>query len=361
MRRFTRYFALLAVGALVLVACDAEEPEVTDDPDEVAEPEEVEEPEEEPEEVEEPEADSVTLTLNWLAGGPQAGFTYAKDLGYYEEENLDVEIQEGEGSVTTAQLVATGGTDIGFADGMAAMQLRGQDAPVTIVSPILQTNAYATISLAETGIESIEDLEGKRVGVQPDGSPGLMLPAILQAHGLTEDDIDRVDSDPAALVPALLQGEVDAILGGADAQAVSIRAEGEETNEQFHAESGAPTIGLSILVNDSMIDEQPDVIERFVRASIRGWAAAREDPTAAAQSIADAFPTSATDLDQVEEQLRVDLSVLCAEGAEDVGDAPDDVWESSHQIGIDYMELNPDLPLDEYFTRQFLPDDAPAC
>ena len=359
----TKVWSLMMVLVVALTAAcaeDAEPPEV-DAPTEVEEPETPETPEapEEPEEATEP--DSVTLTLNWLAGGPQAGFTYAKELGFYDEENLDVTIQEGQGSVTTAQLVATGGTEIGFADGMAAMQLRGQGAPVTIVSPILQTNAYATISLAETGIESIEDLRGKRVGVQPDGSPGLMLPAILQAHGLTEDDIDRVDSDPAALVPALLQGEVDAILGGADAQAVSIRAEGFETNEQFHADSGAPTIGLSIIVNDGMIDEAPDVIARFVRASIRGWHAARDNPQAAAQSIADAFPASATDLNQIVEQLMVDLSVLCAEGADVIGDAPLEVWESSLEIGIDYMGMDPDLPLEEYYTTEFIPSDAPAC
>ena len=106
------------------------------------------------------------LTLNFLAGGPQAGFMYAKALGLYEKAGIDLTIEEGRGSGTTAQLVATGQTDIGFADAPAAMQLRAKNAPVKIIAPILQTNGFAIITLEETGIRTPADLVGKRVAVQ---------------------------------------------------------------------------------------------------------------------------------------------------------------------------------------------------
>ena len=66
----------------------------------------------------------LTLTLNFLAGGPQAGFMYAKKLGLYKDAGIDLTIEEGKGSATTAQLVATGQAQVGFADAPAAMQLR---------------------------------------------------------------------------------------------------------------------------------------------------------------------------------------------------------------------------------------------
>src|SRR6266550_8632840 len=72
------------------------------------------------------------LTLNFLAGGPQAGFMYAKKVGLYEKAGIDLTIDEGRGSGTTAQMVATGQTDVGFADAPAAMQLRAKNAPVKI-------------------------------------------------------------------------------------------------------------------------------------------------------------------------------------------------------------------------------------
>ena len=93
------------------------------------------------------QAKPMRLTLNFLAGGPQAGFMLAKKLGYYKDAGIDLTIEEGKGSATTAQQVATGQTDVGFADAPAAMQIRSKGAPLKIVAPILQTNGFAIISI----------------------------------------------------------------------------------------------------------------------------------------------------------------------------------------------------------------------
>src|SRR4029078_10037389 len=94
------------------------------------------------------------LTLTFLGGGPQAGFMYAKKLGYYKDAGIDLTIEEGKGSATTAQLVATRQTDGGCAGAPAAMQIRSKGAPVKIVTPILQTNGFAIISIEGTGINT---------------------------------------------------------------------------------------------------------------------------------------------------------------------------------------------------------------
>src|ERR1043165_1094137 len=85
------------------------------------------------------------LTLNFLAGGPQAGFMYAKKLGYYKDAGIDLTIEEGKGSATTAQLGAAGQPDAAFADAPAAMQIRSKGAPVKIIAPILHTTGFAII------------------------------------------------------------------------------------------------------------------------------------------------------------------------------------------------------------------------
>src|SRR5262245_65935546 len=75
----------------------------------------------------------LTLTLNFLAGGPQAGFMYAKKLGLYREAGIDLTIEEGKGSATTAQLVATGQAPGGFADARAATPPRPQRGPLKAI------------------------------------------------------------------------------------------------------------------------------------------------------------------------------------------------------------------------------------
>jgi NitT/TauT family transport system substrate-binding protein len=299
------------------------------------------------------------LILNYLAGGPQAGFTYAKELGYYEDVGLDVTIEEGQGSATTAQLVATGNTDFGFADAAAAMAVRAQGGKVKIVAPILQTNGFAIISLKETGIEEPSDMRGKTIAVQPGSAHTALLDAILLANGLSQDDVNLVNIDPAALVGSLLEGAVDAILAGADFQSVQIRDRGFEINEIFYRDAGAPTVGLSILVNDDFMAENPDVVARFVDASLKGWDAARQDPEAAAQSLVDTFVSG--DLEQIRKQLDVDLKLVCAPGAETLGAPPQENWQITWDLLTTYQDLPTELPIGDYYTTEFIPADAPAC
>lgn len=352
--RFLNPIVILIVAAFVVAACGQATPSPAA-PDDEATPSGTPEEEATPE----PEPASLKLTLNFLAGGPQAGFTYAKELGYYDEVGLDVEIQEGQGSATTAQLVATGQTDIGFADGPAAMQVRAQGGAVKIVAPILQTNAFAVISLAETGIETIEDLRGKTVAIQPGTAQTTLLDAILEENDMSEEDVNLVNIDPAALVGALLQGAVDAILAGADFQSVQIRDRGFEINEQFYRDNGVPTVGLSIIVNDEYIEENADVVARFVAASLRGWDAAREDPDAAAESLVNTF--LAAEKEQILKQLEIDLDFLCAPGAESLGRPPAENWERTYELLTQYLELPADQPITDYYTEEFIPDDAPPC
>lgn len=302
---------------------------------------------------------SFTFTLNFLAGGPQAGFTYAQELGYYEEVGLDVDIVEGQGSATTATQVATGQSEMGFADGPAAMNVRAQGGTVTIVAPVLQTNAFAVISLVESGIEEVGDLAGKTLAVQPGTAQTTLLAPLLEENGLSESDLNIVNLDPSALVGSLLQGEVDAILAGADFQSIQIQDQGGEINEQFYRDNGVPTVGLSIIVNDDYLAENPDVVARFVAASLRGWDAAREDPDAAAQSLVDSFV--AADKEQILKQLEVDLEFLCSSGAESLGAPPQENWERTYELLTEYVDLPSDLPITDYYTDEFIPDDAPSC
>jgi NitT/TauT family transport system substrate-binding protein len=303
--------------------------------------------------------DEVRLTLNFLAGGPQAGFMYAKELGYYEELGLNVIIEEGQGSATTAQLVATGGAQIGFADGPAAMQVRSLGGDVKIIAPILQTNGFALISLKETGIESVDDLRGKTLAVQPGTAQATLLEAVFEANNLPRDEVTVTNIDPAALVGSLLEGRVDAILAGADFQSVQIRDRGFEINEQFYRDIGIPTVGLSIIANDQMIQDQPDVLRRFVEASLRGWDAARQNPQAAAQAVVDQFQVA--DQEQILKQLEIDLLLVCAPGAETLGAPPEENWEITYQLMTEYLDFPTDRPITDYYTTEFIPSDAPRC
>ena len=159
----------------------------------------------------------VTFQLNWMAGGPNAGFAAAVAEGYYKEAGLDVTLVQGNGSGNTAQLVANGRAQLAYADAVAVSQLIAKGAPMKLIATIYQSNPNAVMSLKKTGIKSVKDLAGKKVGVPSGSSQTTMLPLLLKSNNLKESDINMIDMPVASMVPALLQGQVDAVLGSIDA------------------------------------------------------------------------------------------------------------------------------------------------
>jgi NitT/TauT family transport system substrate-binding protein len=299
------------------------------------------------------------LTLNFLAGGPQAGFMYAKALGLYDKAGINLTIEEGRGSGTTAQLVATGQTDVGFADAPAAMQLRSKGAPVKIIAPILQTNGFSIITLEDSGIRKPGDLVGKRVAVQSGTAQTTLLNAILAANNIDPSKFNAINIDPSAFVGALLEKKVDAILGGADFQSVQLRDRGQKVVDILYRDVGVPTVGLSVIARDDKIAADPDLFKRFVAASLEGWEAARKNPTAAAEAVIKQFPTATKE--QIQKQLEVDLKLVCAPGATSLGRVPEQNWQTTFTLLTKYLELPTSKPVTDYYTNDLLPANSPKC
>jgi NitT/TauT family transport system substrate-binding protein len=299
------------------------------------------------------------LTLNFLAAAPNAGFMMAKQMGLYEKAGIALTIEEGKGSGTTAQMVATGQTDIGFADAPAAMQLRTKGAPVKIIAPVLQTNGFAIISLEDSGIKTVKDLIGKKLAVQPGTAQTTLLEAILSGNEIDKSKVDVIAIDPGAFVGALLEKKVDAILGGADFHSIQIRERGFKVRDIFYRDVGVPTVGLSMIARDDRIKADAELFKKFVDVSLQGWDAARKNPDAAADAIVAQFP--AVKKAQVLAQFGVVEQLLCAPSSPSLGNVPRRNWTVSYELLTKYLGLPTDKPITDYYTTELLPASAPAC
>src|SRR5256885_13820518 len=171
---------------------------------------------------------AVTFQLNWVAGGPNAGSAAAVAEGYYNDAGLDVTLVQGNGSGNTAQLVANGRAQLAYADAVAVSQLIAKGAPMKIIATIYQSNPNAVMALKKTGIKSVKDLAGKKVGVPSGSSQTTMLPLLLKSNNLKESDVNMIDMPVASMVPALLQGQVDAVLGSIDAYQIQAESQGAQ-------------------------------------------------------------------------------------------------------------------------------------
>jgi NitT/TauT family transport system substrate-binding protein len=300
-------------------------------------------------------AEDVSLILNWYLGGLHAPFYLGKERGFYEEEEINLTIQEGRGSAVAAQVVAAGDVDFGMSDAGSLMLAVAKGLPIKAVMSLLNTSGFGVISLAETGIESAKDLEGKRLAVSPGDALTQLFPAVIAANDLDESKIELVFMDPPAKPVAVMEGRADALLGGIDDQFFLIEAQGHEPSTLRFADLRVNTVGITVHTQESTIAERPGLVERFVRASVRSWEAGREDPEAAVDAALKVKPD--LDRESTLKQLKVDLDLLFSPNTESRGigyGAPED-WEHTKELLTQYRDLQTGREATSCYTNEFLP------
>src|SRR5512132_1127353 len=159
--------------------------------------------------------DKVSLRLNWYLGGLHVPFYYGKDKGYYAAEGIDLAINEGRGSANTVQVVAAGSDTFGLADSSSVIATAAKGADIKSVMSVLNSTGYSVVSLAETGIKTPKDLEGKRLAVTPGDPLGQLFLALAAHNKLDMSKITLIQVDPAAKVVSVLEKRADGLLGGA--------------------------------------------------------------------------------------------------------------------------------------------------
>jgi NitT/TauT family transport system substrate-binding protein len=296
---------------------------------------------------------AVVFQLNWMAGGPNAGFAAALVEGYYKEAGLDVTIVQGNGSGNTAQLVASGRAQIAYADAVAVSQLIAKGAPMKIIATVYQSNPNAVMALKKTGIKSVADLKGKKVGVPSASSQTTMLPLLLKSNNLKESDVNMIDMPVASMVPALLQGQVDAVLGSIDAYQIQAEAQGAQLDVYRFADHGVPTVSTSIFASNDYLKNNPDVVKKFVAASLKGWAFAIDNPAKAIQDLKKVFPEMNEKLATAE--LAAITPLFCSGGAKYIGKAEDTLWTKSQELLAEVKLLPAGQDPKTYYTNDYLP------
>lgn len=225
--------------------------------------------------------DTEELTpFTFLAGYiPQANLPFvgayvAKEMGYFEEEGLDVTIEHATGG-GHLQLVTTGQAQITTQDAAVLMQrVEEPGLPLVSIALIGQYGQQAFAALADSGMETPADWAGHIVGYK--GTPPPDLYALLEIFGLTEDDIDLVDVgyDPRILT----EGRVDVYPLFRSNEPFRINSWGYDITLWSAADYGVPTLGLTYVTSQDTLEDQPEELAAFLRAALRGIEYAEEHP-----------------------------------------------------------------------------------
>lgn len=211
-------------------------------------------------------ADSVMIHLKWLHSAQFAGLYAAEANGLFARSDLDVELIDGLVGEPELRALAEGAYDFVLADPSRHMDLVSQGVANVAVAAVFQIDPVVIFSLAESGIRRPEDLIGERIMGFP---TSCVISAVLARVGLGPED---VEIGPSSFdLSELYSGAYDAWSGYYTNEVLLARAEGYDVNVIYPTDYGVHLYGDVLVTRRELVETNPDLVRRVVRALIEGW------------------------------------------------------------------------------------------
>lgn len=298
-RRFVQYGSL-AIGAGLVAACTGSNSSAPD-----AEPATSDAPAS-------GELTRVTYGTNWYAQAEHGGFYQAVATGIYEEHGLDVTIQMGGPQVNGTQLLMGGAVDFFMGYGADALKAIEEGIPKVTVASIFQKDPQVLLAHPDQGVETLEDLQGKPVFISSAANV-TYWPFLAAKFGFTEDMKRPYNFNSGPF----LADKTSAQQGYLSSEPLAIAKEGGfEPVVLLLADYGYDPYSTTIETRRELVESDPDLVQRFVDASIKGWYSyLNDDPTPANTLIKEANP------EMTDEQLAYGIEKMKEYGIVVSGDA----------------------------------------
>jgi ABC-type nitrate/sulfonate/bicarbonate transport system substrate-binding protein len=217
----------------------------------------------------------VTLRLPWIINSQFAGPYAAVDQGFFGDEGLEVEIRPGGFDINSITMVASGEDTFGLHDMGSLLLARSEGIPLIASATFFQKHPGAAMALADSGITTLQDFEGKTMGFQ-EGGPWMLTKAMLVANGVDPASMKQVTIG-YDLTP-LFNGDVDLTTVYATNEPLLAKAQGFDTVVFLPYDYGIETSSEALFTTDDYSKANPQIVCGMVRAIRRGWEWAVDNP-----------------------------------------------------------------------------------
>ena len=319
----------LLIAALALVACGAgagsTQPEATE------------------------ELQKVRLGVGFIPNVQFAPLYVAQSKGFYADEGLEVEIEYGYEDDFVA-LAAQGKREFAVASGDQIILARSQGLPITYVMKWYERYPVALVAPTSTGISKPDDLPGKKVGLPLFGTNLVGWKALVYANGLDETAI-TVEDVGFTQVAALQQGVIDAAVVYIANEPNQLRSEGVEINT-IEVSDYLDLISNGLVVGDQLIGENPDLVGRMVRATLRGITDTMTNPDEAFAIARQVIPEITDETAPLQKKV-LDASIELYQ-TDQIGVTSAQAWQDSVDFMVKVGLLDQPVEVDTLYTNQFV-------
>jgi NitT/TauT family transport system substrate-binding protein len=298
--------------------------------------------------------------LNWTLYGEHAPFFLARDKGFYREEGLEVEIQEGSGSTTVSQLVANGSSPVAYVDAATMMRGVGAGMPIKAVGVTLQQSPMAFIYRADAARPTkISEIKGSRIAITAGDASLAIFTAFMGKLGMKLEDVQMITvANPAAKEQAVLSKQADALLGYFMDQGPRMQLQtGVKMGwTRLYDMAGVTTLSSAIIANNDWLKDarNQDLLRRFLRASQRGWQHSFEHRAEAAEIFRKAAPAFTQEIALLEVDGTMTIIRTERTKGRPIAWSDADDWKDSQDLLEKFAKLKPQPNLSVYYTNDYL-------
>jgi NitT/TauT family transport system substrate-binding protein len=293
--------------------------------------------------------DAVTLRLKWFHQAQFAGFYVAKEKEFYKSAGLNVDIQPGGLDFPAIQMVTGGNEQFGVTGADQILIARSKGVPVVALAVIFRRNPFVLFALTKSGVDGPSKFAGKNIGVKIGGNEELIYRAVLSKAGVDKANLNEI---PVKFdISPLLAGTVDVWPGYLINEVLAAKEKGFDVNVVSPPDYGIDLYADTLFTTEKMLQEKPDVVRKFVTATLKGWSAAIAAPEEAAQ-ITVKYGTKLT-YDHELAMMKASLPLLQPD-AQPVGWMDAANWTATQKLLVDGGFQKKPMDIGKAYTIEFL-------
>ena len=302
--------------------------------------------------------EAATYSTGWVPLPRDMGFFVARDKGWYREAGLDIKLIRGFGGGAVAKDLAADTMEFGHADPRSVILIRNQGGDLRMIGVIHAEGVSTIFTLKGSGITKPKDLEGRTVGAAHGEAAFVNLPVLAAANNVDFSKIKHIPLDPAASIPSLVAGKVDAItlftISLPIVQQVA-RKQGKEVISIPYSDFGLDIYTIGITTRDKTIRSKRGLVHRFVETSMRGLAWAVENSSEALEIFHKNFPEAGREVSLEGWKITLRHLLTPESKVHGIGHMTQEKWERTLEAVRKTSEEVIRASAADLYTNEFLP------